>query len=144
MELYLLGFKNNASLRSIGVFRNGELVKEIDLYDLLIFGSTNTEIDLESGDVLLVNALKEKIKIEGEVYRPALYEIKDGDTFQDALNFALGLTPDANKENISLKRKTDDGDYELINLNAKSDLVLKSGDEDCAYSQRNIKKCSFN
>lgn len=123
------GFKNNASLRSIGVFRNGELVKEIDLYDLLIFGSTNTEIDLESGDVLLVNALKEKIKIEGEVYRPALYEIKDGDTFQDALNFALGLTPDANKENISLKRKTDDGDYELINLNAKSDLVLKSGDE---------------
>ena len=99
------GFENNASLRSIGVFRNGELVKEIDLYDLLIFGSTNTEIDLESGDVLLVNALKEKIKIEGEVYRPALYEIKDGDTFQDALNFALGLTPDANKENISLKKK---------------------------------------
>jgi len=122
------GFNKNASLRNIEVFRNGTKINSVDLYDLVIFGNSRDEKLIESGDVILVGSVKNTVTILGEVLRPAIYEIKQGDTFQDILRFSLGLTTFANKQNIAIKRLDPLGNYRLLNINYQSEIALERGD----------------
>jgi len=122
------GFNKNASLRNIEIFREGQRVAGLDLYDLLIFGDSQNDRLLESGDVILVGSAENTVTVKGEVLRPAIYEIKEGDNLQDLLKFSLGLTLMANKENLSIRRLDSNGNYSLINVNSSSNIPLMKGD----------------
>ena len=51
------GFQENASLRDIKVNRGDETFN-IDLYDFLILGKSDSDLYLQNGDSLLINAEK--------------------------------------------------------------------------------------
>ena len=122
------GFQENASLRNIIINRRDKTFS-IDLYDFLIFGKTNTDLYLQNGDSILVNARKNSIEISGEVNRPAIYEFREGETIQDAIEFALGLSEVADKNNISLTRRNNFGIYKTINLDLEDQTVIQNGDK---------------
>ena len=123
------GFLNTASLRNIKIVRDGASIQNIDLYDLLISGNSSNDISLESGDVILVNSLQNRVSISGEVIRPAIYEFLDGETITDVMNYSLGATPFANLDSISIKRRLDNGNYEILTTRADSELKIKNGDQ---------------
>ena len=99
---YSGGISEVGTLRNIKLIRlNGEVFK-FDLYKLLINGDRSEDINIEAGDVILIEAANQFISINGEVNRPAIYEIKKEEKLGELIDFALGFTRLANKENISL------------------------------------------
>lgn len=123
------GVKNNSSLRSLKVVRKNNIIEEIDLYDLLINGDVGSaDFVLNDGDSILVGGLNSSVSIIGEVIRPAIYEIVDNQTLSDVIFFALGTTPFADENNISIKRILASGEKTVINPN-NYDFILQNGDQ---------------
>ena len=93
---YSGGFEEYASLRSITLIRAGKKIN-FDLYDLLIYGKRDGDVNIQQGDTLLVNSTNNFVEISGEVNRPFIYEYKSSDTYKNLIyDFSLGPTNRAN------------------------------------------------
>ncbi len=68
------GIDKTGSMRQIKLVRNGRSMF-IDLYALLLHGSTNIDMQLRDGDRIIIPAIGPTVAISGEVKRPAIYEI---------------------------------------------------------------------
>ncbi|MDA9969597.1 SLBB domain-containing protein [Gammaproteobacteria bacterium] len=124
------GVNQNSSLRSIQVLRDNKIIETIDLYDLLINGDvTSSDFLLNDGDSILVNGLKSRASIIGEVIRPAIYEIVDNESLEQLLKFALGATPFADLSNISVERLLPSGQSTIMKPKTTSSFLLRNGDK---------------
>lgn len=126
------GVKNSGSLRSIKLMRKGELVSEFDLYDLIIKGDTSKDARLLAGDTLLVPLRKNRVSIDGQVVRPAVYEVKDDTTISQLLSLAGGASPQAYLSKVSVLR-TDNVGLKQITLDLSTsegkEFIVKNGDK---------------
>lgn len=114
--LYLSGGPNmNGSFRDIQVIRNGKPVVHFDLYDFLANGDLTNNIVLRDQDIVKINPYKTRVELTGEVKRPAIFEVKDGETLQDIINFAGGYTDISYKEMVRAYR-INNQERELINI----------------------------
>ncbi len=129
--LYAAGGPNdNGTMRAIKVVRNNQPIAEIDVYDLLINGTANLDLQLQDQDVILVAPFLARATVSGEVKRPLTFELKSEDTLEDLLDYAGGFTDLAFKDRISISRITG-------NQRSVSDVyagqfgvfLLKGGDE---------------
>ncbi len=125
------GPTENGSLRKISLKRANEEVGILDMYELLIDANTSTDLRIQSGDALLINPVGSRVKIWGNVNRPAVYEIKEGETFKDVIRFASGFSSNANKNKITLSRINQDGqrEFEDFSLTSINNLELEDSDE---------------
>lgn len=94
----------SGSLRNIRIVRNGEVVSRVDLYDFLLEGNQMTDIRLRPDDVIVVPPIGKVAGIAGEVRRPGLYELKDGEWLSDLVEMAGGLQAGAFVREIRLDR----------------------------------------
>ena len=101
---YSGGISEIGTLRNIRLIRTNGETHSFDLYKLLISGNRSDDITIESGDVIIIGPAKQFIKITGQVKRPAIYEVKEDETLDDLINFALGFTQTANKSNINFRK----------------------------------------
>ena len=108
------GPTENGSLRNISLKRANKEIGSLDMYELLINANTSNDLRIQSGDALLINPVGNRVKIWGNVNRPAIYEIKEGETFKDVLSFASGLSSKADKNKITLSRLSDQGEREFF------------------------------
>lgn len=146
--LFLAGGPNgNGTLRAIQLKRNGKLIVEMDLYELLLEGNSSTNIKLHAGDVIFVPTAGPQIAIRGEIKRPAIYEIKGDERVQDLLRLAGSPTPEAYLERLMLERVVDNDRWQVIDLNLKdqdkqleSNIALYDGDKITVYSIFQAKK----
>jgi protein involved in polysaccharide export with SLBB domain len=123
---YSGGISEIGSLRDIKLIRNNEEIFSFDLYDLLIRGDRSKDLTIEAGDTLLINSASQFVEISGAVKRPAIYEILEGETIKDIVDFALGFDQTANKSNISVSF-LDLNEAEIIKKNISSlDQSLES------------------
>lgn len=129
--LYAAGGPNdNGTLRAIKLMRNNKQIAEIDVYDLLINGTANLDVQLQDQDVLLIQPFLARAKVNGEVKRPLTFEVKGEDTLEDLLRFAGGFTDLAFKDRISISRIT--GNQRSVSdvfQNQFGMFILKGGDE---------------
>jgi protein involved in polysaccharide export with SLBB domain len=125
------GPTENGSLRNISLKRANKEIGSLDMYELLINANTSNDLRIQSGDALLVNPVGNRVKIWGNVNRPAIYEIKEGETFNDILNFASGLSSKADKNKITLSRLNNSGEREFSDYSLKdiNSMKLKDSDE---------------
>jgi protein involved in polysaccharide export with SLBB domain len=98
------GVTERAKLRGVEVQRLGRNVATLDLYDYLLRGDTRNDIRLETGDVIFVPIHETRVRITGAVLRPAVYELKAGETLADLVKAAGGFTPDAALERLKVER----------------------------------------
>jgi len=98
------GVSDIASLRNIEVKRAGKVVANFDLYDLLINGDSSNDIVLKPGDVVFIPSVGSQVIVEGAVKRPAIFELKKGESAQQLLNMAGGLKPNAYSKNVIVER----------------------------------------
>jgi protein involved in polysaccharide export with SLBB domain len=73
------GVREIGSLRSIRLMRGGRLVRQLDLYDMLLRGDTSGDARLLPGDVIFIPPVGATVTATGEVRRPAIYELKEGE-----------------------------------------------------------------
>ena len=129
--LYSSGGPNSiGSFRKIRVIRGNEIVTELDLYDFLLNGDQTDNIRLRDQDVIQVLPYESRVSIEGEVLRPAIYELNRSNTYQDLVNMSGGFTSKAYKKQAQIHRQTDT-QRRIVTLPSElySDFVLMNGDE---------------
>ena len=103
------GIKETGSLRQIELKRRGQVVAQLDLYDLLLRGDTSDDAKLQPGDVIFVPTVGATVGIGGEVRRPARYELKGAPTISGLMDLAGGVTPEANTREVSVLRVSPEG-----------------------------------
>lgn len=112
------GVNEIGSLRNIELKRGGKTVANFDLYDLIVRGDTSNDIRLEQGDVLFVPTVKNIVSVDGQVRRPAIYEIVKGETVGDLLALAGGLLPKGDANSLQLVRKDPAKGLSIFSINA--------------------------
>jgi protein involved in polysaccharide export with SLBB domain len=98
------GPKPTGSFRSIQVRRDGQVIREIDLYQYLLSGNSSDDIRLLQGDIVFVPLAGPQVAVSGRVRRNAIFELKDGEDLRDALGFAGGFEPDARVDQLHVYR----------------------------------------
>ncbi len=98
------GVQTIGSLRNIQLKRHGELVRRLDLYDMLIRGNTTDDAKLLPDDVIFIPPIGPTVSVDGEVHRPAIYEIRNEASVADVIQLAGGLTSEADTAKLALTR----------------------------------------
>ena len=129
------GISDIGSLRNIQLKRAGKLVTTLDLYDLLIKGDSRSDVLLQSGDVIFIAPKGNTISVEGEVRRPAIYELSQNESFNDVLAMSGGLLPTAFAKTTRVERYNQDSLRTVVNidLTKKSDLAKEARSGDAVY-----------
>lgn len=117
------GVTKAGSLRHVQLKRDGKLIGELDLYDLLLKGDTSSDQRLLPGDVIFIPPLGKTIGITGEVRRSAIYEIKNEQTIKQVVNLAGGYLPTAFPAGTRIERITNAGNRTLVDV----DLTTNTG-----------------
>jgi protein involved in polysaccharide export with SLBB domain len=105
------------SLRVAHHYRGDHLIEDIDLYEFLIHGIRNGSVRFESGDTLLVPPAGAQVAVSGSVKRPAIYEIKAGEsTLASVINDAGGFTAAASLGHITIERIDEHRQRETVTL----------------------------
>ena len=123
------GVSELGSLRNIELIRKGKKVAEVDVYDFIFNGKSPEDITLEEGDIIVVPAYNKHVKVDGNVKRPMTYEMKDGETVQNLIDYAGGFAGNAYKDNLSVVRQNGK-EYQVYTVDAPeySSFTLEDGD----------------
>ena len=129
------GISNVGSLRKIQLLRGGDLVTELDFYDLLLQGDTSTDARLQPNDVIFIGSVGNTVGVSGEVRRPSIFELDDEDTIADIVSLAGGLLPTAYPTLAHLERINSLGQRTIldIDLNNVDDLSIPVIDGDLLF-----------
>ncbi len=92
------------TFRAVKLVRNGETIGVLDIYKYLLEGSQKGNLKLQDQDVLLVGPYKNLVRVEGAVKRPGIYELKEGQTLEDLIQYFGGFTPEAYTNLLVLER----------------------------------------
>jgi polysaccharide biosynthesis/export protein len=98
------GPTSNGSFRRVEVRRAGKLVDSLDLYDYLLHGLNSSVVRLQTGDVVFVPVHGAFVKLSGEVTRPAVYELRAGETLRQLIDYAGGFGPSAYQARMRINR----------------------------------------
>lgn len=129
--------------RNIEVKRHGKRIQQIDLYQFLQQGQMPS-VQLQDGDVILVNTKGREITIEGLVGFSGRYEIKQTDNLPELLKYVV-MKPESthitliHAENHQGKNEVEA--YQFL-INQTQDVTLDAGDVVKVSSQKKIKKIS--
>jgi len=110
------GISDIGSLRNIQLKRAGKLIKTLDLYELLIDGDSSNDVTLQQGDVVFITAKGATISVEGEVRRPAIYELKEESDFTNVLAMSGGLLPTAFAKTTRVERYNENALRSVVNI----------------------------
>ncbi|MBL4631183.1 MAG: SLBB domain-containing protein, partial [Paraglaciecola sp.] len=122
------GVSDIASLRNIQLKRAGKLVETLDLYALLNSGDTTKDVLLQPGDVVFIPPVANTVTIDGQVRRPAIYELKGGESLSDVIKLAGGALANGYEHAISIKRFIDGKQVQLTVSQQSQNIVLHNGD----------------
>jgi polysaccharide export outer membrane protein len=110
------GINTIGSLRDIQLKRGGAVIRRMDLYDLMLRGDTSDDAKLLPGDVIFIPPVVATVAVDGEVNRPAIYELKGETTVAGIIALAGGLTNEADKSRVALVRVNDKRERVVVNV----------------------------
>ncbi|HKD83217.1 MAG TPA: SLBB domain-containing protein [Terriglobales bacterium] len=119
------------SMRHIQLKRGSTVVTEFDLYDLLLKGDRSKDVQLQAQDVMYFAPVGPQVAMGGEVNTPAIYELRNESTLQDALQLSGGLSTTAygGKVYVEQIKDRENRSIEEIKLDASGlGRPLKDGD----------------
>lgn len=88
-SLYSVGGPlTSGSLREIRVIRNNKVITKVDLYDYLLKGQLIGDVRLQNNDMVFIPPRGKTISIDGEVLRPAIYELRGGENLKKLFEFS--------------------------------------------------------
>lgn len=134
---YSGGFSESGALRNIQLKRNGKIVRRLDLYDLLLHGDARNDVRLMPNDVVLIGAVGKTLRIDGEINRPAIYELAPKQSFASVIDMAGGFTANALRRRVEVQRYTAQGKNVLtLDFNKDQDAIMHAKQGDSLYIQQ--------
>jgi polysaccharide biosynthesis/export protein len=121
------GPSKRGSMRHILLKRQGKDVTDFDLYDLIAFGDKSKDVQLLSGDVILVPPVGRLVAVAGSVNVPGIYELKEHETLGEVLGYAGGFTTTASGQKTFVDRIDDrkvrhTAEVDLSSIGLKTEL----------------------
>ena len=110
------GPTKKGTLRAIQILRSGKVIKTIDLYDFLLKGDRSQDIRLRHEDTVFVPLIGPVVGVSGVVYRPAIYELKGGETLSDVIKTAGGIMPISLASRLQLTRFSDNEKKVILDI----------------------------
>jgi protein involved in polysaccharide export with SLBB domain len=98
------GPAKTGSLRNVQLVRGGEVAANVDFYDFFLNGDRSRDARLQSGDTIHVPVVGSLVGLAGDLRHPAVFELKDGETLQDALQMAGGVISTAYLKRVQVER----------------------------------------
>jgi len=98
------------SFRSIQLRRNGQLVSDFDLYDLLLKGDRSGDVVVQNGDVIYIAPAGEQVAVTGSVNREAIFELAPNETLANAVLYAGGVNTLADRTRLMVLDPLGDAD----------------------------------
>lgn len=98
------GPTENGSFRNIQVVRGGKTIDHLDIYNFLLKGSQEGNINLNDQDVIIVPPYKNQVEVIGFVKREGIYEVKEGEKLSDLIDYFGGFKSNAYKDNLVVER----------------------------------------
>ena len=98
------GVTDIGTLRRVELRRDGATVATLDLYDILLRGDLSGNERLQPEDTIFVPTIGPTVAVDGEVLRPAIYELLGDETADDAIDLAGGLRASADPNEVRLER----------------------------------------
>ncbi len=124
------GIREEGSLRRVQLKRQGQLVRTFDLYDMLIHGDTSDDAKLLPGDVIFIPPVGATVAVDGEVLRPAVYELRDEPSVAALVELAGGLSPEADARRASLTRIDSAGRRVVVSVELDGSASVKPANGD--------------
>ena len=100
------GPTENGSFRQIELIRAGKKVVVLDVYDFLLTGELKSNVRLQDQDVIRIPTYRKRVEIVGEVKRPGIFEMVDGETLNDLLRFAGDFSERAYQARVKVLKNT--------------------------------------
>jgi len=98
------GPTSQGSLRTLRHYRGRQLVREVDLYDLILNGIRSDVERMQPGDSILVPPVGPQVTVAGMVKRPAVYELRNERGLSEVLELAGGVLVSATLRQIKVER----------------------------------------
>lgn len=118
------------SFRTVQLIRNGHVVADYDLYQLLRGGNRVNDAVLQNEDVLFIPPAGEQVAVFGSVHEEAIYEAKPGETIAAMLAAAGGPNTLGDRSRVILYRTTDTDQVgpQQISTSDAGEIPVRAGD----------------
>ncbi len=83
------------SFREIKVVRRNTVVAKVDLYELLMNGSLESDVRLQDNDVIQVGVFQKRVELLGKFNRPGIYEMLPKESLSKVIHYAGGFAQNA-------------------------------------------------
>ncbi len=110
------GVSEIGSVRNIKLYRAGELISSLDVYDYLTRGKLELDKRLEDNDLIVVEPYANVVNITGQVKRPMRYELKSGETLANLIVFSGGFTGGALRGSLNVNRSAGGKQKEIFTV----------------------------
>ena len=98
------GVSRVGSLRRIEVRRGNRVLRQIDLYQMLLRGDTSGDVRLEPRDTIFVPVIGPVAATAGDVKSPAIYELRGVESLQSVIGLAGGVNAFGYAQRIQVER----------------------------------------
>lgn len=144
---YAGGFSDNAYTSKIQVYRNSARERELTTISQNAFDN----FVLQKGDTYIIgrilNRFSNRISINGAVFRPGDYELKNGMSLLDLIGEADGIREDAFRKRATIHRLKPDLSPEIVSFDLDKllagqtpDIALRKEDRIYIYSKFDLKE----
>ena len=128
--LYLAGGVNaTGTVREIKLYRKGKLVKTLDVYDFILNGAYLDNERMQDNDLIIVSKYNKLVSINGNVKRAQRFELTDGETIADLLEYTGGFTNNAMTEKVHVSRTKGERNRSfVVEESDYNSFILEDGD----------------
>lgn len=120
---------DSGTFRNIQIIRGNEIHATLDLYDILVSGNQEENIQLKDQDIIKVDPYENRVQVVGETKRNGFFELKEGETLEDLVRFSGGFSDRAYTGRLVLKRRTPSmRSVSDVKYPEGQDLELRNGD----------------
>jgi protein involved in polysaccharide export with SLBB domain len=131
------GPTETGSYRLVKHYRGQKLMEEVDLYDLMLRGVSSAQVHIASGDSILVPPAGPQVTVAGAVRRPAIYELHNEQTLDQALDLAGGVPVSGQLSNLKVERIEAHQRKEMLNVSLPQNGNLQ--ESEAAFKRVQIK-----
>ncbi|MDA9936236.1 SLBB domain-containing protein [Gammaproteobacteria bacterium] len=110
------GIRKNGSFRKIEIIRDNKTISSVDLYDILVFGKNIFLKTLRSGDAIKIFPAGINIPITGGVSNEGIYEIKNGESLGQLIQYAGGFNQSSGDMETVIVRRIENNSESFLSI----------------------------
>jgi polysaccharide biosynthesis/export protein len=99
------------------LIQRGDETITVDMLKILRYGEVENNVTVREGDIIIIPEMNHRVAVVGEVNRPGVYPLQEGDSLLEAISAAGWFNGKARVSRIEIIRRGANGTEERIDVN---------------------------